>query len=295
VTHTASGHFRGVCRLEDEANDFRDGEPDVAVPTGVVEHENDDPIASRAGFLSKQAQQRLEERLGYAVRDVPEDFASGGRNERRDIEPFEPMMAVRGRPFADRHPDPPRHRFQADPVLVGRERLDRRAGVARRFPRDDFGHFFLNASCSATVAALGLRGRGFWIDQPIACNASQPRCGTSEARSNSPAIHRATLPLVQTPPSGGGSARRIRSRSSSSGFSTVAAAPVTPTQIAQCRRPKCVVALQKLLDSALGVRGHRATSPTERPFAKSQIVWKCREDVTSSHASYRSSNAATLR
>jgi hypothetical protein len=103
--------FRGVGRLEDEANAFRDGEPGLAVPTGVVEHENDDPIASRAGFLSKQAQQRLEERLGYAVRDVPEDFAGGGRNERRDIEPFEPMMAVRGRPFADRRPDPPRHRF----------------------------------------------------------------------------------------------------------------------------------------------------------------------------------------
>jgi putative transposase len=31
------------------------------------------------------------------------------------------------------------------------------------------------------------------------------------------------------------------------------------------------------------------------PFARSHIVWKCREHITSSHASYRSSNAATLR
>ena len=48
-----------------------------------------------------------------------------------------------------------------------------------RFFGDDLGDFFLNASCSASPAAFGLRGRGFWIDQPIAFNASQPRCGAS--------------------------------------------------------------------------------------------------------------------
>jgi len=28
-----------------------------------------------------------------------------------------------------------------------------------------------------------------------------------------------------------------------------------------------------------------ATSPVERPFANNQIDWKCRDDITSSHAS----------
>jgi len=28
-----------------------------------------------------------------------------------------------------------------------------------------------------------------------------------------------------------------------------------------------------------------ATSPLERPFANNQIVWKCRDEITSSHAS----------
>jgi hypothetical protein len=53
----------------------------------------------------------------------------------------------------------------------------------------------LNASCSAGVAAFGLRGRGFSIDQPIARNASKPRCGASDASPSWAAIQRATLPL----------------------------------------------------------------------------------------------------
>ena len=97
-------------------------------------------------------------------------------------------------------------------MLVGREGLDRRVGMARGFLGDDLDKFFLKASCSSGVAAFGLRGRGFWIDQPIARNASPPRCGASEASPSSSAIQRATLPLVQIPPSGGGSAMRTRRR-----------------------------------------------------------------------------------
>ena len=47
----------------------------------------------------------------------------------------------------------------------------------------------------AGVAAFGLRGRGFSIDQPIARNASKPRCGASDASPSWAAIQRATLPL----------------------------------------------------------------------------------------------------
>ena len=32
------------------------------------------------------------------------------------------------------------------------------------------------------MADFGFFGRGFWIDQPIAFNASQPRCGATEVR-----------------------------------------------------------------------------------------------------------------
>ena len=64
--------------MEDETNPFRYDKAGFTVPAGVVEHEHDDPIAPCAGFLGEQAQQRLEERLRYAVRDVPEDFAGGG-------------------------------------------------------------------------------------------------------------------------------------------------------------------------------------------------------------------------
>ena len=154
-------HLRGVGGLEDEAQTVRHGEGRLAVPAGVVEREDDAPLAPGAGFLGEQPQQRLEERLGHPVRDIPEAFARGRRDERRDVEPFEAMMAVGDRPLADRRPDPAGHRLQADPVLVGREGFDRRVGMARRFLGDDLGDFFLNASCSVSVAAFGLRGRGF--------------------------------------------------------------------------------------------------------------------------------------
>src|SRR5208283_213403 len=52
------------------------------------------------------AAMRLEEGLGYAFRDVPEALAGGRRNERRHVEPFEAMVAVRDRPLADRSSDP---------------------------------------------------------------------------------------------------------------------------------------------------------------------------------------------
>jgi hypothetical protein len=49
--------------------------------------------------------------------------------------------------------------------------------VARFFRGEDVGAFFLKAACSSGLAAAGFLGRGAWIDQPIACSASQARCG----------------------------------------------------------------------------------------------------------------------
>src|ERR1035438_4630347 len=79
--------LRGVGGLEHEANAVRHGETGFAVPTGVVERQDDAPLASGAGLLGEQPQQRLEEWLGYAVRAVPEGFAGGRRNEPRTVKP----------------------------------------------------------------------------------------------------------------------------------------------------------------------------------------------------------------
>jgi hypothetical protein len=84
------------------------------------------------------------------------------------------MMAKSDRTRSDRRPNPTQDRLQAEPVFIGRERFDGDARMGFGFFGDNLGDFFLNRSCSASVAAFGLRGRGFWIDQPRAFNASHP-------------------------------------------------------------------------------------------------------------------------
>ena len=95
-------------------------------------------------------------------------------------------------------------------MLVRGEDLDRFARVLCRLLGNGIRELFLNAAASSGVADFGFFGRGFWIDQPIAFNASQPRCGATEVRLSSPAIQAATLRLDHSPPSGGGSSRRDR-------------------------------------------------------------------------------------
>jgi hypothetical protein len=131
------------------------------MPTGVIEDENNDPVAPRAGLLGEGRQQRLEERLRHAVGDVPEAFAGRWRDEGGNIQPLEAMMAGGDRARADRRPNPAHDRFQAQPVFVGREGFDGDARMSLRLFGDDLGDFFLNSSCSAWLAAFGLRGRGF--------------------------------------------------------------------------------------------------------------------------------------
>ena len=91
-------------------------------------------------------------------------------------------------------------------MLVRGEDLDRFARVLCRLLGNGIRELFLNAAASSGVADFGFFGRGFWIDQPIAFNASQPRCGATEVRLSSPAIQAATLRLDHSPPSGGGRA-----------------------------------------------------------------------------------------
>ena len=136
------------------------------------------------------------------------------------------MMPWRDRAFADRRPDPPRNRLQAEPMLVAREDLDRPFGMFRGFLGDGVRQLFLNAAASSGEADFGFFGRGVWIDMPQAFNASQPRWTATRSSPSSRAMKTATLALVHKPPSSGGSFKRTRSLSRTSGFNTLAVAPL---------------------------------------------------------------------
>jgi hypothetical protein len=135
-------------------------------------------------------------------------------------------MPVRDRALADWRPYAARDGLQADAVLVRGEDLDLFAGVLCRLLGEGVRELFLKAAASSGEADFGFFGRGFWIDQPIAFSASQPRCGATDLRPSSPAIQFATLRLDHSPPSGGGSPRRGRNFSSRPGFRIVADAPL---------------------------------------------------------------------
>jgi hypothetical protein len=200
----------GVGRQEDEADAFGYGER-LGVPSGAVEHEDDDPVASGARLAGEEREGGLEELLVDAGGEIPEALAGGGRDEGGDVEPLEAVMAAGDRALATRRPDPAQDRLQPDAVLVGGEGLDRRAGMALGFLGDGFREFFLNAACSSGVAAPACCGRGLWIVQSIARKASQPRCSATRASPSAAAITAATFFAVQTPPSSGGRFTRSRS------------------------------------------------------------------------------------
>jgi hypothetical protein len=86
------------------------------------------------------------------------------------------MMAERDRPLADRGPDAAMDRLQAEPMLVRRPHLDGLVRMLVGFLDDRVGEAFLKSTACSGVADFGWRGRGDWIDQPMACSASQPRC-----------------------------------------------------------------------------------------------------------------------
>src|SRR3954468_22882390 len=175
-------------------------------------------MRSRPSLAGKQGQQRGKERLGDAVRDIPEHLAGDRLDEGGDVQPLIAVMAKRDGPLAFGRPDPAQDRLQPDAVLVGRPDFDRLVRVLGPLLGDSLFQLFLNASRPSGVAEAGWRGRGFCTDQPIAFRASQPRCGKTAASPSSPAIQAATLGLVHNPPSGGGSSRRTLSFSSTFGL-----------------------------------------------------------------------------
>jgi hypothetical protein len=222
----------------DEADALGHGERQGVV-AGAVEDEDDDPVSPGAGLAREEGEGILEQFLADAGGKIPEALAGGRRDEGGDVEPLEAVVAAGDRALAARRPDPAEDRLQADPVLVGGEGLDRRAGMALRFLGDDLGELFLNATCSSGDAASACRGRGLWIVQPIARSASQPRCSAIR-RPSSAAMNAATFRAVQTPPSSGGRRTRSRTAASIAGVSTVGAAPFPRRRSPRLPGPKAL-------------------------------------------------------
>ena len=213
-------------------------------------------MKTRAGLSREGFEQRLEERLRDAVMHIPEGFACRGRHEGGYIEPVKAVMTKGDRPLADLRPDAPRYGLQAEPMLVACENFDGPIGVFFRFLDDGVRELFLNAASSSGVADFGFLGRGAWIDQPSAFSASQPRCGQVSPSPSSCAIQTAIFGLVHTPPSLGGSRKRSRSLSSSSGLRIVADVPLRRRRSPSESSPGGVVAGGELFDPARPERGH---------------------------------------
>lgn len=173
--------FRAVGRLIDQAQAVGNGQVFRPVPASVVEGEDDDALASGAGRAREGLEQFGKERLVDAVGEVPDGLSARRRDESGDVKPFVAVMAERDRPLADGSPDAAMDRLQAEPMLIRRPYLDRLVGMLLGFLREGVSQLFLKAAVCSGVAAFGCRGRGDWIDQPIACRASHPRCGASFA------------------------------------------------------------------------------------------------------------------
>ena len=136
-----------------------------------------------------------------------------------------------------------------DPVLVGGEGLDHRAGMALRLFGDRLGKLFLNAACSSGGAASAWLGRGLWIVHSIARRASQPRCSATR-RPSSAAMKAATFFAVQSPAVVGRPLQPFpKRREHFRGQHCRRGAVAAPT-VAEARRPEGIVARQELLDPA---------------------------------------------
>src|SRR3954463_10463255 len=284
-----------VGRQVDEPDALGDGQPRLRVPAGVVEDEDDDPVATGPGFAGEEGEERLEERLRHPVRQVPEDLARGRLHEGDHVEPLEAVVAGGARSLAFRRPDAAEDRLQPDAVLVRGEDFDDLARMLLRLFGEDGGELFLNASRSSAVARAGCSGRGTWTDHPSARSASQPRWTATEASPSSSAIHAATLRLLHSPPSGGGSARRARSLSSSSGFRIVGPVPLRRRRSPSASGPPALYRASSFSTHRTPNAVVAATSATSWPFASSQIAWTCRAERVSAAARNRSPSSATLK
>lgn len=97
--------FRCAGGLVDEPDAVGDGQVFRCVPTGIVELEHDDAVASGAGVACEGFEQLGEEGFVDTVRQEPDGLAARRSNEGGDVEPFVAMVAESERSLADRCPD----------------------------------------------------------------------------------------------------------------------------------------------------------------------------------------------
>lgn len=159
--------LRRVGRQKDETHAGGNREPCLAMPSGIVEDENDAALFSRADGLGEVFQQFFEERLADAVGQIPDRLAARRLDEGGDIEPLIAMMAERQRPLADRRPDAAADRLQPEAMLVGRPDLDRLARMLPRLFRGDLRELYGMARPSfrrRRLAGVSGGGRGYGED-----------------------------------------------------------------------------------------------------------------------------------
>lgn len=144
--------FGRIGRQEHEAQALRNLKAGLGMPAGAVEREDDDALVACSRLFGEERKQRFEKWLGNAVVHIPENLTGRRRDEGGDIEPFKAVMAMSDGPLADRRPDAPRHRLQAEAMLIPREDFDGFLGVFGRFRCSDFADVFLKAAASSGVA-----------------------------------------------------------------------------------------------------------------------------------------------
>ena len=164
-----------VGRLEYETNAVGHGEVLGSVPAGIVELKHDALVVPGAYRSGKIDEDEFEQLLADGVGNVPHRLAGCRLDETGHIEPLETMMAERNRPLAERCPHPPHDRLQADAVFIRRPQFDAGARMFVPLLVNRGFELFLSAARSSCVAASGWRGRGCWIEYPMAISASHPR------------------------------------------------------------------------------------------------------------------------
>lgn len=191
----------GGGREEDQIDALGHDQGAGGVPARAVEHEHRpvqgvDPVVLGEGGERGGHRRRADRR-----QQAPPALPRGRPDEGVDIHPVVAAMDPGRGSVAAPGPDPADHWQQAKPVLVFSPNGEPGGGMGSPY-RIDVGLEppFLKAAW-ATGSACVARGRGRWGVKPIDRIASQPR-GSPTGRPNRSAIQAATLPQVQSPPSG---------------------------------------------------------------------------------------------
>jgi len=167
--------FGAVGRLENEPDAFGHDQIFRAVPAGPVKLKHCTLVVADSNRFGEVREDGLEHFFAHGIRDIPYRAAGGRLDEAMDVEPLVAMMTECDWTFAFRRPHAARDRLQADPMFVHRPDFDRGARVLSLLFSNGSLQFFLSLLRSALLAVSGWRGRGFWIEYPIATSASQPR------------------------------------------------------------------------------------------------------------------------